>query len=113
MSKLVEAIRDLTASVDETKEKTNDLVSALMLLLDEVTVDDEEVFYDWTDKIGQAWCEASGNHKWTHDHCGFWGHQFCDFCHQRKYPEVPSRCGDCLELMKMTEDQYMETRQCR
>ena len=34
MSNLVDSIRDLTASVDETKEKTNDLVSALMLLLD-------------------------------------------------------------------------------
>lgn len=92
-------------------EEGQKIAGAVLTLLSEIGVEGEleDAFDEWKDGIGEAWCKATKSHQWVHDHCGFWGHQYCAWCHEAKYPEISSRCSDCRELMRITEDQYNKT----
>ena len=106
---VAEAIRSVAVSVpDCIREDPRGIVAAILLLIDEICVEGEleKQFDDWRDKVAEAWCGFSGEHKWVHDHCGFWGHQYCHWCRTRKYPELPGSCSKCSELMKITEAEY-------
>ena len=106
-----DSIRQLVGMIPaKHNEDPKALVDAILFLLDYVDIDVSseliDQFCDWEESVGATWCKMTGIHYWVHDHCGFWGHQFCKHCGTQKYPEIPGRCSECSELAKMTEDQY-------
>lgn len=107
-----ESIRSLAGNIpDPVNEDPREIVRAILLLIDNIYVDGEHEreFDEWCDSAGAAWCKLSGQHQWIHDHCGFWGHQYCRWCDTRKYPEIPGRCSQCGDLMKISESEYSGT----
>ena len=107
---LIDAIRDLAVSVpDDIDEDPRKIVGAIMFLIDEIYIEGEyeEQFDNWRDRVAKLWCEVSGEHVWINDHCGFWGHQYCQSCRAAKYPEIPGSCSKCGDLMKITEAEYV------
>jgi len=87
-----------------------ELIDAICRLTDQISLSDESMagmFYTFTDRILSLRCELHGKHQWEHDHCGYWGHQYCRVCRCRKYPQIPSRCSEAMEqLGKVTEEEY-------
>jgi hypothetical protein len=88
-----------------------ELIDAICRLTDQISLADESLagmFYTFTDRILELRCELHGSHQWEHDHCGYWGHQYCRVCRCRKYPSIPSRCGEAQrQLGKVTEEEYV------
>lgn len=106
---LHDAICSLAVTIPDTSYgEAKSIVAAILFLLDEIQIvgEYEEQFDNWRDNVAGSWCKVSGEHCWTHDHCGFWGHQYCNWCRTAKYPEIPSSCSECGDLMKITENQY-------
>lgn len=106
---LADSIRSMAVSVpDEIDEDPRKIVGAILLLIDEICMEGEleGQFDQWRDKVAESWCEVSGEHSWIHDHCGFWGHQYCRWCRAAKYLEIPGSCSECGDLMKITEAEY-------
>lgn len=106
-----DSIRELVDRIPaKHAEDPKALGDSILILLDYVDIDGcgelEDQFYEWKETVGATWCKLTGRHYWVHDHCGFWGHQFCNYCGTPKYPEIPGRCSECSELAKITEDQY-------
>lgn len=107
---VADSIRSVAVSLpDNIHEDPRKIVGAILLLIDEICIEGEyeDQFDDWRDKVAGAWCELSGEHQWVYDHCGFWGHQYCLWCRTPKYPEIPGRCSECGDLMKITEAEYL------
>lgn len=107
---VADSIRSVAVSVpDSIHEDPRKIVGAILLLIDEICIEGEyeEQFDEWRDKVAEAWCELTGEHQYVHDHCGFWGHQHCLWCRSLKYPEIPSSCSKCGDLMKITEAEYV------
>ena len=108
---LSDAIKSVAVAVpDVIEEDPRNIVGAILLLIDEICIEGEyeDQFDKWRDKVAESWCELSGEHFWTLDHCGFWGHQYCHWCRMPKYPEIPGSCSKCADLMKITEAEYMK-----
>ena len=88
-----------------------EMVKSLCIMIDEIFLKDEneyEKFYKWVEKIIQLQCEVIADHKWIYDHCGFWGHQYCEKCHEVKYPDLGKlSCSEAFKLLNgMTEEEY-------
>jgi len=108
---VADSIRQLVKTLPARHlESPEALGDAILYLLDSVDIADKsnitDQYYDWVESVGSAWCKLTRRHYWVYDHCGFWGHQYCLYTGIRKYPEIPSRCSECGELMKITEDEY-------
>lgn len=109
---IADSIIKLAASVPEQiDEDPRKIVLAILSLTEEICVEGEyeEQFDQWCDEIADLWCKVNGEHLWTFDHCGFWGHQYCALCRSPKYPEIPGSCSKCVDLMKITESEYNQT----
>ena len=67
----------------------------------------DEIFY----KLKELHCTTTEDHEWIYDMCGYWQHQYCDWCHKAKYPDLNSKkCSQLDEEMKgMTEEEYLST----
>lgn len=92
--------------------RSMDLMDAICSLADSVVFwDDAEngPFGKFADAILKARCDVRGSHTWEHDHCGYWGHQYCSGCRVRRYPEIPARCSEAMkQLGKVTEAEYRD-----
>jgi hypothetical protein len=106
-------LRELYAvEQDVTAAELSDVVCTLLDLV--IPVDDAECdkLCDWVDEIKALRCKMIGTHTWEHDHCGYWGHQYCSGCRERKYPEIPSRCSVAIETLgRITEAEYLASKQ--
>lgn len=87
------------------------LAGAVCSLLGDIILkdeDEEDKFCDWADEICALRCKLLGVHTWEHDHCGYWGHQYCYGCKAHKYPELAKMtCVRAIETIgRITEEEY-------
>jgi len=110
---IVNAIRSVARSLpDCINEDPRQVVGAILLLAHEICIEGQfEEQYDlWRDTAAESWCKISGEHEWIHDHCGFWGHQYCRWCRVEKYPESPGGHNECGDLLRVSESEYRSRR---
>jgi len=103
-AEITDSIHDTTAAV---------VSAAICQLLREIILCDDtedEKLGEWEDAIRKLRCEVIGEHDWTLDHCGYWGHQFCGGCRSAKYPELGKlRCSEARDQIgNISEDEYRE-----
>lgn len=49
---------------------------------------EDDLLNYWLDDLVESRCKHMDAHRWTHDQCGLWWHQFCHGCGTPRYPEV-------------------------
>lgn len=114
MASIVDELRQLMrAEITDPEHdcKAADVAAAVCNLLGEIILkDDAECnrLSDWEQEIRELRCKLLGEHVWEYDHCGYWGHQYCVVCHQRKYPELGKlRCSEAIEKIgRIDESEY-------
>ena len=116
--KFIDKLRDLLH--DPTIDRPcgvglRELIVTLGQLMYEIELADsgeEDRYIDWVYECRKLGCEIVGAHGWQYDHCGYYGHQYCDACGASKYPELRKlSCSEASEKYgNITEDQYLEQR---
>lgn len=115
MASIVDELRKLMRG-DVTEQEHDcsaaDVADAVSNLLGEIILkDDTECgkLCEWEQGIRELRCKLLGEHTWTHDHCGYWGHQYCLGCNQHKYPELGKlRCSEAIEKIgRIDESDYI------
>lgn len=114
MSSIVDELKKLNrAEVTDPEHDCTaaDVGAAVCSLLAETILKDEaetDKLSEWEDGIRRLLCDLIGEHTWTFDHCGYWGHQYCLGCHMHRYPELGTlRCSAAIEKVgNVTEDEY-------
>lgn len=113
MKKITEAVTDLIEDIYSLDDKVTaaEFVGAINEFVDWVILDDDkesEELEKFKELLALEYCRLKGGHRWTFDHCGYWGHQYCVNCGNAKYPElVGLRCDDAAKVTnRCTEENY-------
>ena len=88
-----------------------EVANAITLLLDEIILKDEaqcELLGQWHNEIRSLQCKLLREHSWAFDHCGYWGHQYCECCNVAKYPDLRAlRCSEAhSKIGNIKESEY-------
>lgn len=97
----------------EQNSTASEVVAAICSLLDETVLADDtesDKLDVWLAGIRDLRCKVIAEHEWEHDHCGYWGHQYCLACNRIKYPELARlSCSEALATIgSITEKEYQE-----
>lgn len=109
----VDRLKNLTKEAVNTEHSVSasEMTQLLCNLISEISLEsweDDVIFGEWVEEVLQARCSHTGEHEWILDHCGYWGHQYCIYCQERKYPEIPESCHSARDFIgDITEEQYL------
>lgn len=69
--------------------------------------EEDERFLKWLEHCREALCKICGDCVWTHDHCGHWGHMYCESCDKPKHPDLAHMgCGE-ISKQWASEAEYL------
>ena len=99
-SALLQTLYNISAQSDPVPETAAAVIEAVWFFLDNIELSDQaqqrelEELNMWFKK---SHCSLYG-HNWIHDHCGYWGHQYCSRCGVSRYPDLSSKShADAIE----------------